>query len=156
MTKITIEIDTADPSGLSAAYKVLNALKAEAAAPAAPNAAPTPPASPTATVAAVPAPAPAPPAPTASASPSSPPPPVNAAPAPAPAPAPPPPAAAASGVTHQAFAAAVTAFAQKYTAKAAKARFAEMSTAFGANPAWAKGTDIPADKLEAALPWFNV
>lgn len=148
MTKITIEIDTADPSGLSAAYKVLNALKAEAAAPAAPNAAPTPP------VSAPAAPAAPPPAP--ASAPASPPPPVNAAPAPAPAPAPPPPAAAASGVTHQAFAAAVTAFAQKYTAKAAKARFAEMSTAFGANPAWAKGTDIPADKLEAALPWFNV
>lgn len=151
MTKITIEIDTADPSGLSAAYKVLNALKAEAAAPAAPNASP---AAPTPPVSAPAAPAAPPPAP--ASAPASPPPPVNAAPAPAPAPAPPPPAAAASGVTHQAFAAAVTAFAQKYTAKAAKARFAEMSTAFGANPAWAKGTDIPADKLEAALPWFNV
>lgn len=149
--KVILEIETTDPSGLSAAYKVLNALKAEAAAPAAPNASP---AAPTPPVSAPAAPAAPPPAP--ASAPASPPPPVNAAPAPAPAPAPPPPAAAASGVTHQAFAAAVTAFAQKYTAKAAKARFAEMSTAFGANPPWAKGTDIPVDKLEAALPWFNV
>lgn len=150
--KVTLEIFTNDPASIAAATSVLallagapNALAAVAAAPspAAPAPAPT-------TAAPAPAPAPvAPPAP-APASPSSPPAPAPAA-APAPAPAAPPPPAA-GGITAAQFGAQVQAFAKAYSAKACKARFTELSAAFG--QAWDKTSAVPAERYAEVMPWF--
>lgn len=143
--KLHLELDTEAPGDLSAAYKVLNALKGAAqAGPAAPapNAAPAPAAPPAHTPPA--APAPTAPVPPASA-------PVAASPAPAPA-APPPPAA--GGISAADFGAQVQAFAKAYSPKACKARFGELSQAFGTN--WTKTSDIPPEKYADVMPWFAV
>lgn len=95
--------------------------------------------------------APAPPAPSVSAPPMAPAP-VAPSPIPAPATAPAPPAPA-GGVTAAAFGEAVQKYASMYTAKGAKARFAEMAAAFG-QPSWVSTSAIPPDRLADVLPWF--
>lgn len=147
--KLHLEIDPSVPGDLSAAYKLLNALKgstADVSGPAAPAPqvpAPNAPAAPTAP--------PAPPAPAAPpASPASAPPSPAPAPAPAPAPTPPP----ASGTSSAEFGEQVQKFAKAYSPKACKARFGEISAAFGTN--WTKTSDIPPEQYAAVLPWFAV
>lgn len=132
-----LEIDLMNPQSVSAALALLQSYSGGVPSKA-PNAAPA--------AATPPAPAPAtPPAPAA---------PPASAPPPA---APPPPAAASpSSELRTQFAAAVQAFANKYQAKAAKQRFAEMSAAFGATTPWTKGQDVPDDKLADAMAWFAV
>lgn len=150
--KVTLEVFTNDPASIATASSVLALLAGGTAvaavptqaAPAAPSA-PTPPASPVPPVAAaaVPVPVPAPVAPTAAASPS------NPAPAPA---APPPPAA--GGISAAQFGAQVQAFAKHYSAKACKARFTELSAAFG--QPWDKTSAVPVERYAEVMPWFAV
>ena len=147
-----LTIDLLDNASITQGVKLLSMLghtggvaasAAAATVAAAPNA-PAPAATPPAPApAAPPAPSPAPaPAPAAAPAPAP-------SPAPAPAPAPPP---VAGGISAAQFAAQVQEFAKKYTPKACKARFGELSTAFGQN--WTKTSDIPADQYAGVMPWF--
>lgn len=144
--KFVLTIDTEVEGDLGNAYKVLNLFKkgadAAPAAPQAPNAAPAAPTPPVAPSPAAPPPAPA-------SVPAAPAP--SPAPAPAPAPAPPPPAAV-GGITSTQMNAQIQEFAKKYSPKACKARFGEMSAALGVS--WSKTTDIPQDRYSDAMAWF--
>lgn len=146
-----LTVDTSNPQDIAQGISLLQMLAgntgaAPAPAPvAAPPAAPAPAAPPTAPVPPTAAPAPAPvPA---------------AAPAPAPvshsnpAPAAPPPPAA-GGITAAQFGAQVQAFAKQYSAKACKARFTELSAAFG--QPWDKTSAVPAERYAEVMPWFAV
>ncbi len=147
--KLVTNLD--DPNDIQASLQLLtvySALPGQAGAaqpPAAPRA-PAAPAAPAAPPMTAPPPA-APPAPAAAAP----------APAPAavPAPAPPAPPASQGQWNDTAWAAHVNAFAKAYTAKACKARFTELATAFG-QPAWTSTTAIPLDRRAEVAPWFNV
>lgn len=159
--KLTLELDTsAGEPGYRAAIDVLARLfqLTPATAPLAPPTvtASIPPQAPAPT----PAPSGAPPAaappmqaplPPAASVPSAPPmaPPAAAAP-----PAPPAPTAPTSGVTLAQFAGQVQAFATKYGAKGAKARFGEIAAAYQ-QPGWTSNSAIPADKYEELLAWFK-
>jgi hypothetical protein len=57
-------------------------------------------------------------------------------------------------VTQAQFGAQVQAFAKAYTPKACKARFGELSSAFGVN--WTKTSDIPPERFAEVMPWFAV
>lgn len=137
MTKLTIDLNNADDIASGIAF--LQMLGGDTgAAPAAPAPAPARAAPPAAgKPAGGPAPAPRP---------------AGAAPAPAPAPKAPP--AAPAGGGNAEFGAAVQAFAKAYGPKATKARFAELSEAFGTQ--WTKTSDIPAESVADVLPWFAV
>lgn len=154
--ELLLKLDTtAGEAGMRAALDVISRVygtnptgPATSPAPAGPTPAPVPaPQPPMPPTGAAPAPLPAPSAPPTPAPPA---PVASPVPAPSPAPA----AASPGGITQAQFGQQVNAFAEKFGAKATKARFAEMAAAFQ-QPGWTSTNAVPADQYDGVIAWFK-